>query len=458
MKTPWLDALSDELKNKKYSALEGECSTDYVVVGGGIAGASTLYELLTKTDKKIMLVEASSISGGATGHNAGQVSAILENDVNDLISLYGEENVRTSLSGMDNSWSHLEEILEKTGIKVPYYRFIGCGGYASIEHLLVELKNEYAKKKLGTHYGKFLIHPDVDLSRIPLEYHEMCTVIPEEELFDMLESKRADDFIAAMTEPMGVINSAHFTKELIAWCVLQAPNRVCVHEQSPVRVIDLSPQAQIIGDSYKIKATEVILCTNGFEHFSISHEGVNINARFHDDVRGVVGYMAAYEAETPYEPSAHWYYEKNTKFANTPLEDDPYNYVTRRPYNKGTHTKGLLIVGGPESHLISHRAYYDRDKIIDDEKVASLDAFVNEVAPESALVKRTYAWHGLMGYTKSGVRLVGKEPCASGLWYNLGCNGVGILPSLYGANRVARLISGEKMPKTIFDPHDQRCL
>jgi glycine/D-amino acid oxidase-like deaminating enzyme len=35
--------------------------------------------------------------------------------------------------------------------------------------------------------------------------------------------------------------------------------------------------------------------------------------------------------------------------------------------------------------------------------------------------------------------------------YNLGCNGVGILPSIYGAKRIAQLLAGETLGPSIFD-------
>jgi len=56
-----------------------------------------------------------------------------------------------------------------------------------------------------------------------------------------------------------------------------------------------------------------------------------------------------------------------------------------------------------------------------------------------------------MGYTKNGVRKIGREPKASRLLYNLGCNGVGILTSIYGGDRIAKIIKGEKVEPTIFD-------
>jgi hypothetical protein len=36
--------------------------------------------------------------------------------------------------------------------------------------------------------------------------------------------------------------------------------------------------------------------------------------------------------------------------------------------------------------------------------------------------------------------------------YNLGCNGVGILTSIYGAKRISQIVAGEKLSQSIFDP------
>ena len=63
-----------------------------------------------------------------------------------------------------------------------------------------------------------------------------------------------------------------------------------------------------------------------------------------------------------------------------------------------------------------------------------------------------FLWHGLMAYTEGKVRLVGAEPRNRVLMYNLGCNGVGFLPSIAGGRRIARLLSGESLPTSMFDP------
>jgi glycine/D-amino acid oxidase-like deaminating enzyme len=59
-----------------------------------------------------------------------------------------------------------------------------------------------------------------------------------------------------------------------------------------------------------------------------------------------------------------------------------------------------------------------------------------------------------MGYTPNRIRLIGEEPKNPVLMYNLGCNGVGILPSIFGGRRIARIVAGERLGKSIFDPKD----
>ena len=44
------------------------------------------------------------------------------------------------------------------------------------------------------------------------------------------------------------------------------------------------------------------------------------------------------------------------------------------------------------------------------------------------------------------------DPDNINLLYNLGCNGVGFLPSVAGGLRIARLIRGDELPPSIFDP------
>jgi glycine/D-amino acid oxidase-like deaminating enzyme len=58
----------------------------------------------------------------------------------------------------------------------------------------------------------------------------------------------------------------------------------------------------------------------------------------------------------------------------------------------------------------------------------------------------------LLGHTPNRIRIIGEEPKNKVLLYNLGCNGIGIIPSVLGGRKISRLIAGENLKPSIFDP------
>ncbi|MBP9701349.1 MAG: FAD-binding oxidoreductase, partial [Candidatus Pacebacteria bacterium] len=89
-----------------------------------------------------------------------------------------------------------------------------------------------------------------------------------------------------------------------------------------------------------------------------------------------------------------------------------------------------------------------------DEAQEDIDRFIKGTydTDPNKKIDFSFTWHGLMGYTPNRVRRVGFEPKNHVLMYNLGCNGVGILPSVYGGERISKLLNGTENEKTIFDP------
>ena len=85
---------------------------------------------------------------------------------------------------------------------------------------------------------------------------------------------------------------------------------------------------------------------------------------------------------------------------------------------------------------------------------AEIDRFMKKLydVDPNKKIEYQFTWHGLMGYTPNRVRLIGSEPKNPVIMYNLGCNGVGILPSIYGAKRISDIVAGKKLPPSMFDP------
>ncbi len=164
--------------------------------------------------------------------------------------------------------------------------------------------------------------------------------------------------------------------------------------------------------------------------------------------------MSAYLEPLNKPPAVVSYFPPNHSDNRDPFAEDPYFYLTRRPFDfSGNINSNLISVGGPESPL-ENRLEYNTNLDYPEDAKKRINAFVKSTydLDPNKKIDYQFTWHGLMGYTPSGVRLIGEEPKNPSLIYNLGCNGVGILPSLYGARRIASLIAGDSLDETIFDP------
>ncbi len=444
--SPWLTQLHP---NRKAVLLEKDTETDIVIIGGGIAGVTTLYYLLTQTNKNIILIEGSKIAHGATGHNAGQVVAEFERSFASIIDEYGKEKAIDGLRMIENAWELLDDILEKTDINIPFQKCTGYGGFTELGPLLEDLETEYIKWQEGFMTFPTLISKESNwMKEIPEKFHSICSEVELSEIYTTLNIVR-DGFHAALPHRIAVLNSALFTEQLALWCLKNYPDRTQIFEQSFVHGIELSKESvTILTNQATVICDNVVVCTNGFENFYIKDRtGMEIDTKFHHLIQGVVGYMTGYLTNKELDPMGNYYYDP---LKNTGPLPDPYYYVTRRKFGNETNPEYLMAVGGPEVHLVEREIYFRdfdvSEKFRDDAIIFAQNHF------DMTDFDQKFFWHGLMGYTKSGVRMVGPEPIDPRLLYNLGCNGIGILPSIMGAKKISKHINHEIMSETIFDP------
>lgn len=447
--SPWLTQLHHERELRR---LTENTTADVVIVGGGIAGITTLYFLLKYTSKKIILVEAHKIAHGATGHNAGQLVAEFEKPLIELVREHGMKKAVAGLGDVEAAWELVDEIFQDTQLNVTWKEFIGYGGYSELTQLIHDMETEYIKSEHGLISFPVLIARESGwINQIPEKYKKITTVV-DQEVIDGFLDIQLSQYHGAIAQKKGVMNSALFTEKLAVWCLENYSDRVSLFEYSSVHGIDLaSGDIEIITNEAKINCKEVVLCTNGFENFYIRDaQGSALDMKFHHEVFGAVGYMTGFTTTKPLEYMANFYYEPGKVRGTDPFSSDPYMYVTRRMFMHDQQPEWLMSIGGPEVQLqdreIYHREYDVAHKFHEESIVFAKKHF------DMTGVTEKFFWHGLMGYTKSGVRMVGREPLEPRLMYNLGCNGVGILPSIMGARKIARHINHEVVEETIFDP------
>lgn len=445
--SPWLHQLD---KERQHEILHNDIETDVAIVGAGIAGVSSAFEILENTNKRVTVIEKFRLGYGATGHNAGQVVAYFERGLKSLVDEFGLEMAASGQRAIEGAWDILDHMYTTARLDIPYFKFTGRTGLISEDQVMLRLENNLLRKEAGLSITNICISDHSGVAeRIPRHFVGLYTLVKREKIQELLETTRRD-FLAAVTFPKGVINSALFCEEVVRFLTKRYPDRFAIYEHTPVNKIALHHDNAILDtETHTVNAKRVVLCTNGFENLRIFNEtGLDIDAKYHFLVSGKTGYMSGYLEKLNKPPMAISY------FTDPGIDpDNSYYYLTRRPfeYERGAQ-HNLISIGGPDVSIEDTTAY-SRDEEYPEDRAAELDAFIKSTYDTDPNKKIDYifTWHGLMGYTKNGVRMIGPEPKNSVLLYNLGCNGVGILPSLYGAAKIARHLNNEEMEPSIFD-------
>ena len=105
----------DTVKELHYPKLEGNKEVDVLIIGGGITGISTLYNL--KNSKlNVMLVEQNKIGQSTTGNSTGKLE-LLQNDLIDKIRKnFGDTTARKYVKSQQDAIKNAVDIIEKENI------------------------------------------------------------------------------------------------------------------------------------------------------------------------------------------------------------------------------------------------------------------------------------------------------------------------------------------------------
>ncbi len=446
--SPWLHQLN---KNRISVPLVNDTETGIAIVGAGIAGVSTAFFLLKHTDKNVMILEGDRLAHGATGHNAGQIAAYFEKPFREIVKEFGLDMACEGQRSFETAWQLLSEMYTEAGLDIPLFRFQGYAGHSTKEQILGRLENDFLRRKGGLHTDPIEIYEEADfLAEIPEQYRNLFSLISREEITLKLETFDPQ-YIAVTSSQKGVMNSALFCQEVVAYLLSKFGDRFKLYERTHISKIVLKDDKVLLdADKHTIECEEVVLCTNGFENFEIfAPSGLSIDTRFHHSVDGLVAFMAGYLEPHTGVPAAMSYFQKEDIGLTDDPEATPYFYVTRRPYEYEREQKhNLISVGGPDFTL-EKKSGYSHELEFSEKAKEQIGSFIKKTYDKNP--EYAFMWHGVMGYTKNLLRMIGPDPEHKRLYYNLGCNGVGLLLSMFGGDKVARQIAGEEFPKSIFD-------
>ncbi len=428
--SPWL-----QFEKPHFPPFAGKTSADVAIIGGGISGISTLYYLLKETDKHILLFEKGKIASQATGNNAALACLHIERPIQELVEEFGFEKTRQSFEEIDASWDLMLEILGEIGARDLLLTLPNISlAMTSIDVLFGHIEREKYNRKFGRAKWHYFVRDDVTLPCVDeVEIYR----ITKDELLQKLHIVDEDFIAVAIPQEnvkLGRLNSALFCHEIIKYLYKQYPGRFSLFENSPISHIREDEGSLWLNDAIEVKDT--ILCTNGYKDFQIRTKDKKEITRLHDALIPREGYMAGF-FDPDREPYAQAFFDDRGTYA-----DSPYFYLS--------HIKQYTVLGGPE---------YDQPDGMHTNKQIAKRA-LESLKIYQAFLKNTYNktdvhfanfWYGIMGYTANGVRWVGEEPDLPHLWYNLGCNGIGLTTSLGAAKRLVALLKGEKLAPSLFD-------
>lgn len=102
-----------------YSALDGDRSTDVVIIGGGFTGLSAAAHL-AKVGVGVVLIEAHRFGDGASGRNGGQLGTGQRAWAEELEAEYGLTRAKALFEIAEEAKTHLLEFSATNGIDIDY--------------------------------------------------------------------------------------------------------------------------------------------------------------------------------------------------------------------------------------------------------------------------------------------------------------------------------------------------
>ncbi len=440
-RSPWISQLAPDGPPRP---LTEDTAADVAIVGAGIAGVATAFFTLQMTGRSVVLVERDRVARGATGRNAGQLTTYFERPLASIAEQFGQELAAEGQATFDGGHDLMDAIAAEAGTTVRVERFDGHMAMFNLNHVLVHLANNEVRRRGGIRRDEVLVSEAAEfLGEIPASYDGAYRVVPQARVRELLETTD-DRYRAVLSERKGCANGGLFVQRRYA-------DRFRYFDATPVeRIVVGAHGVRLQANGHLLTASTVVLCTNGFtSHVIDDGAGHPIELDPEQRVVGTIGYMAAFVEAERRSPAAMSYIRNVTIGGET-----PYVYVTRRTWDLAGETATLSCMGGPEWPIADDS--WDPAQPFPGSLLTTMDEQVRPFAQPRRPPRQRYdfQWHGLMGYMDGRVRVIGAHPRHPTLLYNLGCNGVGFLPSIAGGQRIARLLGGERLPRSIFDPRE----
>jgi glycine/D-amino acid oxidase-like deaminating enzyme/nitrite reductase/ring-hydroxylating ferredoxin subunit len=370
-------------------ALKGDVRCDVAVVGSGIAGLSTAYELM-KRGLSVVVIDRKGIASGMTARTSAHLAPLCDDLMSEFRKVRGADAAKLFYESQAAAVDRIEEIQASEKIACDFlrldgYLFQGNGMPADIFDEELE-----AVREVGA--------PVHRLVGVPLKGCENRHVLryPRQARFHPLKYLRG---LAAACASGGVRFFANSSVEEVA--------------EKDGAVTLRTSQGQIA-------AAHAVIATNA---------SIADRLQLHTKVAPYRTYVVAFAIARGELPDAlYWDTE------------DPYHYVRLQT---GPDDHDFVLVGGED-----HKSGEANDA---DQRFARLESWALDLIP--ALGRITHRWSGQVLDTIDYAGFIGREPGSERIYLAMGDSGQGLTHGVMGAMLNTALILGEDHPwKSVYAP------
>jgi glycine/D-amino acid oxidase-like deaminating enzyme/nitrite reductase/ring-hydroxylating ferredoxin subunit len=374
--------------------LPPEMRVDVCVVGAGIAGLTTAY-LLTRTHKRVVVVDDGPICGGETGRTTAHLSDALDDRYFQLEALHGAEGARLAAESHSAAIDWIEQICIEESIDCGFlrldgYLFLAPGHQASL--LDRELEAAHRAGLIGVER----------IGRAPMPHfgEGPCLRFPRQAQFHPIA------YLAQLARALVRDGGQIYTHAHVEHIEGGSPGKVNVR------------------GGHVIRADAIVVATN---------TPVNNRVRIHTKQMPYRTYVVGLEVPRGSVPTA--------LFWDT---GDPYHYVRLADPLGDSTTDDVLIVGGED-----HKTGQEDDA---EARWTRLEAWARERFPECKSV--AYRWSGQVMEPHDGLAFIGRNPHDQpNVYIATGDSGHGMTHGTIAGLLLSDLIEGRENPwSKVYDP------
>ncbi|KAK6513173.1 hypothetical protein TWF506_009337 [Arthrobotrys conoides] len=401
----------------KFSRISEDVETDVVVVGAGMAGISTAYELVMKGIKTV-LIDAREVTSGETGRTSGHLSDYLGTRWSEIIKEHGIEHARLIYESHQYAIKRVGEISKKYGIECEYDEL---PGWVMVQ--VASTNHDYDAKN--------------DLKGEP----EALAKLGYQDRVEYVETEKLGPYVGAMLKIKGE-GKFHPTKYLhgllneltknhsnLFSCYTNTRMRSYKTEGSKVEVetegsLPPDPKPMSSAKGHSIHANHLIMTTN----IPLNAADMILKNHYYRT------YCIATAIPTPSAPN-YLLYDNS----------DPYIYV--RTTSHPDASKKYLIIGG-EDHKTGILSKEDYSA-----KFSKLVKWGKQFFPDMSDTPE-FAWSGQVVEANDAIAYIGRDSAlGKNIWISTGDSGNGLTHGVIASKILSDEITGAENPwRQLYSP------